>query len=48
MKRKFKFQSYKICLTTTQIDNKISHLPKKKIDIDSIKRYYKEFIKSNK
>ena len=44
MKRKLKFQDYKNCLEAAQIENKINHLEKKKIDVDNLK----EFIKNNK
>ena len=42
--RKFKFENYKNCLETTQLENKISYLEKNKIHIDS----FKEFIKNDK
>ena len=45
MKRKLKFQDYKSCLKACQIENKINHLEKNKIDIDSLKEDEKEFIK---
>ena len=44
IKRKLKFENYKICLKPTRIENKIDYLEKSKIDINSVK----EFIKSNK
>ena len=44
IKRKFKFQDYKNGLETAQIENKINHLEKNKINADSLK----EFIKNNK
>ena len=44
IKRKLKFENYKNCSEVTQLENKINHLGKNKIDIDSIK----EFIKNNK
>ena len=47
IKRKLKFENYKNCLETTQLENKISFL-EKKIDIDGIRGSYKEFIKTNK
>ena len=47
MKRKLKFQDYKNCLEATQL-NKINHLEKNKINEDSLKKEYKEFIKKNK
>ena len=42
--RKLKFQDYKNCLEAAQIDNKINHLEKNKIYVDSLK----EFIKNDK
>ena len=36
IKRKLKFENYKNCLEATQLENKINHLEKNKIDIDSI------------
>ena len=44
IKRKLKFQDYKNCLETAQIENKINHLQKNKINVDSPK----EFITNNK
>ena len=47
MKRKLKFHDYKNCLEASQIENKINHLEKNKIDVDSAEDQ-KEFIKNNK
>ena len=47
-KRKLKFEDYKNCLQATQLENKIKHLEKNKIDINSLKEDHKEFIKNNK
>ena len=44
IKRKLRFENYKNCLEATELENKINHLEKNKIDINSIK----EFIKNNK
>ena len=44
IKGKFRFQDYKKCLEAAQIENKINHLEKNKIDADS----FKELIKNNK
>ena len=44
IKGNLKFQDYKNSLGETQIENKIDHLEKIKIDVDSLK----EFIKNNK
>ena len=45
IKRKIKFQDYKNCLEVAQIENKINHLEKNKIDADSLNENQKEFIK---
>ena len=47
IKRKIKFANYINCLEATQHENKINHL-EKKIDIDSVKKSHKEFVKNNK
>ena len=44
IKRKLKFRYCKNCLEAAQIENKINHSEKSKIDVDSIK----EFITNNK
>ena len=38
IKRKLKFKNYKNRLRATQLENKIKHLEKTKINIDSIKK----------
>ena len=43
-KRKPRFEDDRSCLEAAQIENKINHLEKNKIDIDSLK----EFMKNNK
>ena len=48
MKRKLKFENYENCLEGTQVENKINHLEKNEINIDSINKYHLEFIKDNK
>ena len=48
IKRKLKFENYKGCLETTQLENKINHLENNKTDIDSLKKDHKEFMKNNK
>ena len=48
-KRELKFENYKNCLEATELENKINHLEKNKIDIDGFfcyKRKHKEFIKT--
>ena len=37
IKRKLKLEDYKNCLEATQIENKINHLEKNKIDMNSLK-----------
>ena len=46
IKRKLKFQDYKNCSEAAQIENKINHLEKPKIDVGSLKENKKEFIKN--
>ena len=41
IKKKLKFGTYKICLETTQLDNKIKYLEKNKINIDILKKIRK-------
>ena len=48
IKRKLKFENYKICLEATHVENKINQLEKNKTDIDILKKHNKEFIKNNK
>ena len=49
MKIKAKFQDYKKCLEAVQLVNKINHLEKNEIDVNSIKKDKKEeFIKNDK
>ena len=48
IKRKLKFESCKICLEATQLENKINDLEKNKINKDSLKQNYKEFMRNNK
>ena len=47
-KKKIKFEDYKNCLEATQLEKEINHLYKNEIDVDSLKRDYEEFIKSNR
>ena len=46
IKGTLKFEYYKIFLGTTQLENKIKHEEKNKIDVDSLKEDHKEFIKT--
>ena len=45
-KSKLKFENYKKCLKATQLDNKIKY-QENKINIDSLKKNHKEFIRNN-
>ena len=45
IKRKLKFKDYKKSLKSSQIENKINYLKKKKTDADSAKEDQKEFLK---
>ena len=44
--KRLKFENLKHCLEATQLENNISYIEKNKIDIDSIKKNHKEFIKN--
>ena len=48
VKRKLKFEYYNNRLEATQLDNKINFAEKNKINIDSLKRNHKQFIRNNK
>ena len=48
IKRKLKLEDFKNCLEAAQIENKINHLEKHKIDEDSLKEDHKKFIKNDK
>ena len=48
LKGKLKFENYKNCLEATQLENKINHLEKNEIAVDSLNRDHREFTKSNK
>ena len=45
--KKIKTENYKNCFEATQVENKIKNL-ENEIDVDSLKKNYKEFIKNNK
>ena len=45
IKIKLKFQNYKNCLEATQLDRKISYIEKNDINVNSLKKDNKEFIK---
>ena len=38
IKRKLKFEDSKNCIQTAQLENKINHLEKNEIDVDSVKK----------
>ena len=42
------FVNHKNCLEATQLDNKINYPEKSAINLDSLKKDHKEFIKYNK
>ena len=48
IKRKLNFENYKNCLEASHLENKINHLEKNEIDVKSLKKDHKEFIKNNK
>ena len=48
IKKKLKFQDYRIFLEAAEIETNINHLEKSKTDIDCLKKDKKEFIKNNK
>ena len=48
MKRKRKFEDYSNCTEAAKIENKIKHLEKNKIDVDSLKEDHKKLINNNK
>ena len=45
-KRKLKFENYKIYLKAAQLDNNINYLEKNEIAVDSLKKDYKELMKT--
>ena len=48
IKRKHKFESYKNYLKAAQLENKINHLEKNEIDVDSLKKDHKELKQKTK
>ena len=48
MKRQLKVKNYKNYLEATKLENKIKHLEKNKINIDSLKKNHKELLRKNK
>ena len=47
METKLKFEDYTNCLEANRLKNKSKDLLKNKIDIYSLKKYHKEFLKRN-
>ena len=47
IKRKLRFENYKNCFGGIQLDNNIKYL-QKNINIDSLKKNHKKFIRNNK
>ena len=45
---KLKFENYKNCLEAIQLDNKIKYLEKNQLDINSLNKNHKTFIRKNK
>ena len=48
IKRELKFENYKNCLEATQLEKKVNYLEKNEINIDSLRKGHKEFIRNNK
>ena len=48
IKRELWFANHKNYLEATQLDNKINYLEKNEINLDSLEKDHKEFIKNNK
>ena len=48
IKRRLKYENYKNYLEATKLENKIKNLDKEKINIDSLEKNHKEFIRNNK
>ena len=45
---KLESEDYKYCLKATQLENEINQLGNYKLDVDSIRENFKDFIKSNR
>ena len=45
MKQKLKFEDYKHCLEATQLENNIIKLEKSKLDVGSLSKNHKQFMK---
>ena len=48
IKQQFTFEDCKGCSEATQLENKIKQLAKNRLDVDSLRENYEEFIKNNK
>ena len=49
IKRKLKFENYRICLEVNKLENRINHQKEKNYtDIESLKKDHKEYIKNTK
>ena len=48
IKRKLKFEDYKICLEATQLEKITNYLEKHEIDVYSLKEDHKELIENNR
>ena len=46
-KGKIKTENYRNYLKSTQLDNKMKYLEKKQINIDNLRKSYKELIRNN-
>ena len=46
LNKKFKFEDYKNCLETTQLENKIIHINNNKTDVKSLIEHPKNFLKN--
>ena len=45
-KNELKFEDYKHCLGTTELENKINYLEKNKFYVNSLRENHKEFMKT--
>ena len=48
IKGKLKFENYKNCSEVTHLDNKIKYLEKNKVNINSLQKNHKKFLRNNK
>ena len=47
IRRKLLFENYKSCLEAIQFENNINHLENNKININSLYKNYREFLRNN-